>query len=30
MNKFLMAATAAGALLMSGAAAQAEAVKLQL
>ncbi len=30
MNKFLMTATAAGALLMSGAAAQAEAVKLQL
>ena len=30
MNKFLMAATAAGALLMSGATAQAEAVKLQL
>ena len=30
MKKFLMAAAAAGALLMSGAAAQAEAVKLQL
>ena len=30
MKKFLMAAAAAGALLMSGSAAMAEAVKLQL